>query len=378
MENSKMRLLILFFVVFSAGISEGADTGTTAANFLKLGIGPRAIAMGEAQVGLADDVYAAYWNPAGLALLKLPEAGFVQNQYIQDISEQYLAYADPRTSLGTFAGSVTYLNVGKFQGYDATGQPAGSVGASDAAFALSYASTYFGDRRMGSGLSVGMTGKYLQERLDTVSAKAFAADAGLLITPGKRWDGVLDGWEAGVVVRNVGSALRYDQESFDLPRSIDTGLSYTGTWRQESFTLAVDGRQPSAGRRSYGAGLELHTLHFLLLRAGYTTQGDLGNGLRLGGGLRFNTVQVDYAYAGAGEFGGAHRIGLTLRFGKMPEDPQYAAQRWYEKGLKDYNKKRFTEALVEFNKALEIDPSHPEALKMMKKTYEEIKTMVPE
>ena len=84
------------------------------------------------------------------------------------------------------------------------------------------------------------------------------------------------------------------------------------------------------------------------------------------------------ARLGAGGFGAAHRIGLTLRFGKMPEDPQYVAQRWYEKGLKDYQRKRFTEALVEFNKALEIDPSHPDALKMMKKTYEEIKTLVPE
>src|SRR5437762_1251930 len=83
------RLFLLLLVIFGPKIAEASDTGTTAANFLKLGIGPRAIAMGEAQVGLADDVYAAYWNPAGLAPLKVPEAGFVQNQYIQDISEQY-------------------------------------------------------------------------------------------------------------------------------------------------------------------------------------------------------------------------------------------------------------------------------------------------
>ena len=172
--------------------------------------------------------------------------------------------------------------------------------------------------------------------------------------------------------------MKFDQESFNLPRNIDAGLSYTGRWRDESLTLAVDGRQPNAGPRSLGAGLELRTLQFVILRAGYTSEGDLGNGLRVGGGLRFKTVQVDYAYAGAGSFGAARRVGLTLRFGKAPEDTQYVAERWYEKGLRDYRNKRYTEALVEFNKALEIDPSHPDALKMMKQTYEEIKTMVPE
>src|SRR5438477_9709345 len=113
---------LLALAMFSVSVTEAADNGTTAADFLKMGIGPRAIAMGEAQVGLADDVYASYWNPAGLASLKTPEAGFVQNQYVEDISEQYLVYVDPRSKLGAFAGSVTYLNVGKFQGYDAVGQ----------------------------------------------------------------------------------------------------------------------------------------------------------------------------------------------------------------------------------------------------------------
>src|SRR5438552_14250115 len=104
--------LILPLLAVSVQLAEASDTGTTAANFLKLGIGPRAVAMGEAQVGLADDVYATYWNPAGLAQLQNREAGFVQTQYIQDIQSQYAAYAHPHPTWGTFAGSFTYLHVG--------------------------------------------------------------------------------------------------------------------------------------------------------------------------------------------------------------------------------------------------------------------------
>jgi hypothetical protein len=368
----------LVWVVLCTGTAGSADSGTTSGNFLKLGIGPRAVAMGQAQVGLADDVYATYWNPAGLSQLVVQEAGFVQNQYVEDISEQFLAYALPKGSWGTFAGSFSYLNVGKFQGYDATGQPTKDVNANDASVALSYARTYFEDRRLGSGLSLGFTGKIVREQLDTVSAQAYAGDAGVLFSPGKRWADFLEGWKTGLVLRNLGSALSFDRDRFDLPRSLDAGLSYAGDWLGENLVFTLDGRQPSAGPRSWGVGLELQTLNVLIARAGYTSEGDLGNGIRLGGGLRFKTVQVDYAYAGTDGFGAIHRIGITLRFGKTPQDPQYIAQRWYEKGLKDYRRKRFTEALVEFNKALEIDPSHPDALIMMKKTYEEIKTLVPE
>ena len=35
-------------------------------------------------------------------------------------------------------------------------------------------------------------------------------------------------------------------------------------------------------------------------------------------------------------------------------------------------------ALIDFNKALEVDPSHPEALAMMKKTYETLKSTTPQ
>src|ERR1035438_1812695 len=89
------RLLILLCCWVPGMAAQAADPGTTSANFLKLSIGPRATAMGEAQVGLADDVYATYWNPAGLAQIQNREAGFVQTQYIQDIQSQYAAYAQP-------------------------------------------------------------------------------------------------------------------------------------------------------------------------------------------------------------------------------------------------------------------------------------------
>src|ERR1700687_2261155 len=214
------RLVIISMIFVGVGPVFASDPGTTAANFLKLGIGPRAIAMGNAQVGLADDVYATYWNPAGLARLESFEAGFVQNQYLQNISEQYLAFTYPRPRRGTLAASMTYLNTGTFPGYDAAGNSIGNVGANDMAVALSYAHSIYRDRRLGTEVSVGLTGRMIQERLDTVTARAYAADAGVLIKPGLQAGGLLGGWQAGLTIRNLGTSLQYDTDVFLLPRSL--------------------------------------------------------------------------------------------------------------------------------------------------------------
>ena len=362
----------LFTVAFT-GSAMASDPGTTAADFLKLGVGPRAVAMGDAQVGLADDAYSTYWNPAGLATLRTQEASFVQTQYVQNISEEYLAYALPRTRFGAFGASATYLGYGSLQSYDATGQPGGSVGASDMALGLSWSHDLFRDERYGTELSAGVTGKWIQERLDTVSATAYTGDLGLLFSPGIKWGEFWNGWKAGLDLRNLGTPMTFDQESFPLPRTLSAGLSYTGRWRDESITLAFDGRQPNDGSRTMGVGLEIWTLQSFVLRGGYTTEGDLGNGLSFGAGIRFKTIQVDYAFGSEGPLGNTQRIGLTLRFAAPKENPVLLAQHSFEKGVREFNKGRYTESLVDFNKTLEVDPTHPQALEMMKRTYEKLK-----
>src|SRR4029077_7741000 len=120
--------------------------------------------------------------------------------------------------------------------------------------------------------------------------------------------------------------------------------SYTGILLGEDVVLTLDGRHPSDGRQTFGSGLEITTFQALLLRIGYDSDGDLGSGLRLGAGLKFKTIQVDYAFAAAGSMGSSNYIGLTYRFKQVPADPKYLAEKAYEKGMLEYRKRRFTEA----------------------------------
>lgn len=62
----------LLFLGFSRLALAQGGPGTTGAVELKIPVGPRAIAMGEAFVAVANDANAIYWNPAGLMQLGGP------------------------------------------------------------------------------------------------------------------------------------------------------------------------------------------------------------------------------------------------------------------------------------------------------------------
>src|SRR3982751_1643689 len=73
----------------SVGSSFASSPGTTAADLLNIGVGARAIGMGEAFVAQADDSSSLYWNPAGLALETNREAAFAYNDLDQNMTIQH-------------------------------------------------------------------------------------------------------------------------------------------------------------------------------------------------------------------------------------------------------------------------------------------------
>src|SRR5271170_5287471 len=74
---------------FAADFTTGAK-GTTTADFLELGVGARADAMGEAYSAVADGADALYWNPGGLARVQdhdvtLKHAPYIDSSYYDSI-----------------------------------------------------------------------------------------------------------------------------------------------------------------------------------------------------------------------------------------------------------------------------------------------------
>ncbi len=64
-----------------------AKVGTTAAQFLKIGVGARAVGMGGAQVGVTGDISSIYWNPAALSRMNInSELMFNHVKWLADIN----------------------------------------------------------------------------------------------------------------------------------------------------------------------------------------------------------------------------------------------------------------------------------------------------
>ena len=62
-----ISVTILCWYTGAYGAEIHQKAGTHAMPFLKIGVGAKAIGMGESQAADANDLYASYWNPAGLA-----------------------------------------------------------------------------------------------------------------------------------------------------------------------------------------------------------------------------------------------------------------------------------------------------------------------
>lgn len=294
-------------VLLLAGPSFAADT--TAA-FLKIGVGARPIGMGSAFTAIADDVNAVHWNPAGLAQLDKRELGMMDAQMFADTRLDFIGLAAPLKS-GTLAFSSLYLSQGAIEARGSNRERLGTFTAADTALAVSFA------RNVGRGVSLGLTGKYLQSRIADVTAQTFAADIGVLAHTGVR------GLTVGAAIQNAGPGMKFLSERSNLPLTGTAGIALRTPM---GLTLSADLKRNVYDRRnSFSMGAELPVMKALSLRAGYLSAiagGASANGARLqdargigaGLGVRMQSFTLDYAFTPMGELGNTQRLSFGVKF----------------------------------------------------------------
>lgn len=335
---------ICFIPLPLSGAPIHPNAGKTGVAFLKIGGGSRPVAMGESYAALGRDLQAVYWNPAGLIGLRTFEVSAAHSEWFQGIRHNTFILGFPlESSRHVLAVSGTMLYLGGLERRTGVGElpdedptvSMGSFGSTDLSGMVSYA------LGLGEGWSVGLNAKVISSSIDTYSALAFAADAGV---QGRLAEGL---W-LGMSVQHVGSPIKFVSESFGLPLNFKVGVGYQDT----SIRLGVDLNQPVDDFYSVGLGLEYGALSFLDLRAGFRSRlvgEDLGGmtGFTAGFGMRWDALSFDYAFVPYGELGLTHRVSLGVRFGEphalpspakaeagtapapavAPEDPAGMAQR---------------------------------------------------
>ncbi len=302
--------IFLFSFIFPS-ISVVADNtdihenaGTRAMTFLKIGVGAKAMGMGESQVAATDDLYASYWNPAGLVKLDKPQLALMHNEWFAEINHEFIGFALPIGN-NTVGASANFLSFGELQGRDQDGNETEIFRPYDLAVILSYA------RGFGNTLAVGINAKYLQEQIAEESGNGYAFDFGGLYSFS---DIPLS---IGVNAQHVGPRIKYIEDSFPLPFVLRLGTAYR-LWK-DAVILTLDFIRPTDNDNSVGAGIGYTLANILQLRTGYKHKfggNDLGaiSGLAGGFGLTLKRFQIDYALVPFGDLGLTHRFSLIASF----------------------------------------------------------------
>lgn len=280
-------------VLALVGTIYASGPGTTGANFLKIGVGARAAAMGDAFTVIVDDSTSLYWNPAGLAKIEKRQLSATYNLWFAGINQGYLGVGFPLSGNGIVAGGVNYVDMGDFDRRDEAGNPTGTFTASALNFQLGYANRF--REKFLWGISAG----FVQDTIAEDIKSTYAANLGLIFESS-------ESLSLGLAVQNIGGQLGSDP----LPFVAKVGIAYA--WK--SLLLALDIASPTDNDLYYGAGIEWWVWDGIALRAGYKTNQDIGEGLTAGLGFKKGKIQFDYAYVPYGDLGSTHRISLEIDF----------------------------------------------------------------
>lgn len=294
--------------------------GTAMGQFLKIGVGGRAVAMGGAFVAVANDASALFWNPAGITQLEKNQVIFSHTNWPVDLKHEFFGYVHHFgfTSIGL---SFISLHTDDFE-ETTEFQPLGTgnfVSFGDIAVGVTVA------RQMTDRFSVGLTLKYVDEMLDVLHARNLFVDFGTMF-----WTG-FGSSRFAVSVTNFGTNMEpsgtvtlrdgtevTDFQDFSPPTVFRIGFA-TEVIENNSHkvTSSVQLNHLNDNAENVNVGVEYTWKSILAFRGGYRLNVD-EESLTFGGGLslpfRAAHLNLDVSYTDFGRLGEATRLTAAIQF----------------------------------------------------------------
>ncbi|MEM9998037.1 MAG: PorV/PorQ family protein [Bacteroidota bacterium] len=307
----------------------------TGMKFLSISADTRAAAMGSAVSASEGGSAMLFYNPAGMVRFDGNlDVMFGQTQWIADITYNFgsLAFRPFNGRYGVIGVSLGFADYGDLQQTIFASNEDGFLILDD--FAPSAWTVGVGyARALTDRFSVGGQVKYasmnLGESIQNISADGqflgqenqegtVAYDFGVLYKTGFR------SLNFAVSARNFAPEVTFEQESFQLPLTLQIGVSMDvldltpyQTNGMHSFVVGLDANNPRDFSEQIRLGGEYTFAETLSLRGGYTFPTDQ-EGISLGAGVKRKVGGIgfgaDYAYTDFGVFDAVQRIGLRLSF----------------------------------------------------------------
>jgi hypothetical protein len=264
--------------------------------------------MGDAGVTTADRGASMHYNPALLLDGTAASAGVTYNAWMSDVTYNHLGIAVPFESwaLGLTLGLSSVDNIEVRQ---VPGEPVGTFDAKYFEVGLG------GAVRISDAVRVGLTAKYLFEKLYTNDAGGYAFDLGATWRPVA--EGTFSRLMTGVALANAGHMSPLNEESTVLPLSLRYGASWSlpvEALRGEAVFAAEGYSLLEESATHVNLGVEAHYAGAIFARVGYQTGWDV-RGFTAGLGAAWRTVRFDYAYSPFSDgFAAGHTVTLSSTF----------------------------------------------------------------
>jgi hypothetical protein len=304
--------------------------GTTAAQFLQIGVGARLTAMGGAGVAAVEGADALYWNPARLTEAEHFALGAYYADWIADLRHQFIGLSVPVSDNGTVGLFALTLGGDEFEQTTLTFQEGNGVMVEYRDLAVGGALAY----RLTDRFSAGGTAKYIHQKLFAETASTFAVDLGTSL----RTD--LRGFSIGMAMTNLGgemklegrdlltsgpseTATEYQMSKWPLPLTFQVGVAWKLWGQEEAFwtdrhhglLVVFDGQHLNEALTRWRTGLEYNFMEYLFLRTGRvfghdTEDWSFGAGFRIP--ILSYIISADFAYADMGDLEKVQRVGIAI------------------------------------------------------------------
>jgi hypothetical protein len=358
-----MRYSYLCLILSSTLLMTGLQAQKYSNEFLSIGVGARAQAMGNSVIASTNDVYAGVWNPAGLAALT-PDDGLqlaaMHSEWFGGVGNfDYLAFTLPTTQSGNrLAFSLVRFGIDQIPNTLSLYESDGSINfdnitefsSADYAFMGSYAKEI---NKPKGPIRFGGSVKVVHRRIGPFATSwGFGADLGVQV--------VRDKWVWAILAKDITTTFNawsfsFTEEEKDIleltnnevpinsveitrPQLIMGGArtfelnEKVSLLSEMNLIFTTDGQRNtliSADPISIdpSLGLEMAYRNFLYLRAGvnqFQRELDFGNEETLtlrpsmGIGLQLGSLLVDYAYTDLGDDQNTFSHVVSLRLGLKP------------------------------------------------------------
>lgn len=287
---------LLATLAFPAGAFAEEESGGAPGSWLSQYVTARALGLGGAFVGTADDASAVVWNPASLATLVPNEVRFETAQLFEDTYVHALNFAVPGNRLPSFGLSIVTLRSGEFDRTNELNDPLGTFREVETAYIFTMS------RNITPKFALGTNVKLITQSVEDFSGTGVGFDLGAVmnVTPTVR---------VGASILNLGGpnlTLRDTKETY--PIEFRGGFSATVLRGRGLLAAEVDQSQGPGIR--FRGGSEYWIQPAFALRVGLDDQNP-GGGMsyRFAGNYQFDYGVLDHP------LGLTHRVGLTYRFG---------------------------------------------------------------